>query len=202
MIIEKKNAIEEGIINNILLCQNNNHSKTFTKYCYNCNKNICENCEQEHENHTLKNLEDEAIKEKRNFILDFINPVLNKEKNELKNIDTENVLKSEVNYSNFHASEVSEFKPETVKLGQANITKKIEFMNQDLFSLINTIIMDSINFNNYSSYKNVENIYNFLEPRYKAHNKKQLQIEYLETKMKLFKYLVMILLTTIKIIAI
>ena len=176
--IKGNKNIDDEKINKLLLCQINNHSKIFTKYCDDCKKNICEICEQEHKNHSLKNLESQDINKKREFIFNFTDLDNNTQKNEIKNIDTQTVIKTEENSTIFNQSELNESKNQTIKLFQTNNIKEIKFLNDQLLSLIDKITTCSKKFNNYSSYKNIENIYNFLYPRYEAHNKKQLQIEY------------------------
>ena len=61
-----------------------NHIQIFKYYCFNCHKNICDLCENQHKNHNLIKLEDilleaEELIEKKNK--------LNKEKEELKKIN-------------------------------------------------------------------------------------------------------------------
>ena len=182
-LIQRNNNIDKNKINIMLLCQNNNHSKKFTYFCDNCKKNICDICKTEHTNHTLKSLDSPQINEKKFFILNFINQFFNKKEKELKNLNADEIIKTQEKNSTFHPSEASEFKSEIIKKGEINNINKIEFKNMELFSLISTIINDMENFNNVSHIKNIENIYNFLYSRNEATKKRQLQIEYKGKKM-------------------
>jgi len=64
-----------------------NHCKEYISFCKNCNKNLCNQCENEHLNHTLINFKRILLKNKVDNNLKEMKQTLDKFKNKIKNFN-------------------------------------------------------------------------------------------------------------------
>jgi len=133
-------------------------------YCFDCNKNLCDNCQVNHikeSKHKMNKIEEIKKEEKIDELFSYINKTIDNEINQKK----DKSLKEQKKYGepDMEESDMNsdQFKPSIILGSNENKGNKDEILPNYIQLII--IIIKEKNKNNYSYIQNIKNINNFLK---------------------------------------